>query len=303
MDSSRRAARSGFTLVELLVVIAIIGVLVSLLLPAVQAAREAARRSQCKNNLKQIGLAIHLHHDTTGRFPEGRDRRDQLGVSWAFNVLPYMEEQAVYESFVSGTRVDDPANADAMRTPIQIYACPSRRTAAADRNFDNDEAKPEVFAAAALGDYAANAGHDIETGMDENGRFSTSAVDKTEAGPIFSGSRIKARHVTDGLSQTLAVGERHLPPIQSDWDADMVHWEMGDTAFLAGDTPETIFAETGNGLAHGWSDDRNEEFGGPHPNVVQFVTLDGHVMGLETNVDEGVLRALSSIAGGEVSRR
>jgi prepilin-type N-terminal cleavage/methylation domain-containing protein len=95
-----RIARAGFTLVELLVVIAIIGMLVALLLPAIQAARESGRRSQCQNNLKQIGLAVQSHHDTRKQFPMGRNRFDQLAVSWAYYILPYMEETAIYNSYI-----------------------------------------------------------------------------------------------------------------------------------------------------------------------------------------------------------
>src|SRR3954449_906745 len=112
-----RATGTGFTLVEVLVVIAIIGILVAFLLPAIQAAREAARRNQCQNNLKQIGVAIQNHHDTRKVFPMGRNGIDQMAVSWAFFLLPYMEETAVYNSWDSKARVDDDKNANAMRTP------------------------------------------------------------------------------------------------------------------------------------------------------------------------------------------
>src|SRR5215475_8654036 len=105
-----RQAPPGFTLVELLVVIAIIGILVAFLLPAIQAAREAARRTQCQNNLKQIGLAVQSHHDTRKAFPMGRNRIDQFAVSWAFFLLPYMEETSIYNSWDGTARVDDPKN-------------------------------------------------------------------------------------------------------------------------------------------------------------------------------------------------
>jgi prepilin-type N-terminal cleavage/methylation domain-containing protein/prepilin-type processing-associated H-X9-DG protein len=303
MKSHQRVVRTAFTLVELLVVIAIIGILIALLLPAVQAAREAARRSQCQNNLKQIGLAIQLHHDTAGRFPMGRDRQDQYGVSWAFYLLPYIEEEAVFKSFVDGTRVDDPVNTAAMRTPIEIYACPSRRAAAADRNFDDDDGPPLVRSAATLGDYGANAGYDTQTGMDrDTGLLSSAPVDKAEAGPIFSGSRISARQVTDGLAATIAVGERHIPPIRSDEPEEMECFWQGDTAFLAGDTRQTILGDSANGLANGWDDPDNEKFGGPHTGVVQFVFLDGHVSAIQDGIDLSALKALSTIGGGEIVR-
>src|SRR6186997_3312302 len=110
--------RRGFTLVELLVVIAIIGILVAILLPAIQAAREASRRSHCMNNLKQIGLAVQMHIDSKKRLPTGRDGTDEKSLAWSYYLLPYMEENAVFESFRKGLRVDDPLNAQAMRTPI-----------------------------------------------------------------------------------------------------------------------------------------------------------------------------------------
>jgi len=305
MNAPTRPLSRGFTLVELLVVIAIIGILVALLLPAIQAAREAARRSECQNHLKQIALAIQLHHDSQQAFPMGRDRSDQYGTSWAFRLLPQLEEQAVYTSFVKTQRVDDPPNESAMRTPIDTYACPSRRRAAADRNFDNNDQDPLVLAAATLGDYAANAGHTINTGMEnldlDTDTFSSDPVDTTIAGPIYSGSRISARRVTDGLSTTLAVGERHIPPPDPAEPENKRQWKQGDTAFLAGDTRWTIFSGAEGGLASDDNDDpSNEKFGGPHPGVTLFAYLDGHVDAVANDVAIDHLKARSTIAGEEV---
>src|SRR5262245_58689459 len=121
---SRRAA---FTLVELLVVIAIIGILLALLLPAIQSAREAGRRTQCQNHLRQLALAVQLHHDARGYYPPGRlgttlhpGADGQYAVSRAFIVLPYLEQQAIFDSFVRDERVDDPVNATAMRSAIDV---------------------------------------------------------------------------------------------------------------------------------------------------------------------------------------
>jgi prepilin-type N-terminal cleavage/methylation domain-containing protein len=310
--------RNGFTLVELLVVISIIGVLVALLLPAIQAAREAARRSQCNNQLRQIGLAIQMHHDANGVFPAGRNRTDQFGISWAYTLLPYMEEQAIYDAFDNSQRVDSDANATAMRTPIPTYACPSRRSPAADRDFDNNDDPPLVTDAAVLGDYAANAGLEENTGMEAND-FSDGKIDLTLAGPIFSGSKIAARQVVDGLSKTLAVGEKHLRPVRQEWiDKGQAHYEQGDTCFLAGDNIQTIMRGTEDGLATTPTDNSDEAFGGLHPGVTLFVFLDGHTeaisedggtaIGVNPNEAQDIriddewlfLGALSTVAGSEV---
>ena len=132
-----RSVRRGFTLVELLVVIAIIGVLVALLLPAVQAAREAARRSQCTNNLKQIGLAIHNHHDTKGYMPPGTSQDQQpfgpaasnWGASWMVYILPFVEQGPLFDKLVigGGTGYGNGANGAVFGTNYQIkgFRCPS----------------------------------------------------------------------------------------------------------------------------------------------------------------------------------
>jgi prepilin-type N-terminal cleavage/methylation domain-containing protein len=309
MRHRRNFSRAAFTLVELLVVIAIIGVLVALLLPAIQAAREAARRSECLNHLKQIGLAIQYHHDALKRYPMGRNTNNQFGVSWAFSLLPFTEQQAVHDGYVVTARVDSAANTAAMRTPIAIYACSSRRAAAADRNFDNNDNPPVVRAAAALGDYAANAGLDMDTAM-VSGNIAARNINLAIAGPIFSGSRINARRVIDGQSSTLAVGERHIPPVRPEWLEPMIHYQQGDTAFLASDTRQTILCGTKRGLADGpddatpipAADGFEERFGGPHPGVTLFVFLDGHADAVFNSIDVDALKALSTIGGREVAR-
>ena len=144
--------RNGFTLVELLVVIAIIGVLIALLLPAVQASREASRRASCSNNLKQIGLALHMHHDTYKRLPAGWRGRDPgngephwfglPGWGWAAYTLPCLEQTAVYENLVHlDLPITDPANDDARVTPIKTFRCP---TDVGERTFDLQGGGPSV---------------------------------------------------------------------------------------------------------------------------------------------------------------
>ena len=292
----------GFTLVEILVVIAIIGILVAFLLPAIQAAREASRRSQCQNNLKQIGLAIQNHENTRKVFPMGRNGIDQKAVSWAFFILPYMEETAIYNSWNSSARVDDPSNANAMRTPIETYACPSRRRAAADRNFDNNNQPPIVLGAGTLADYSANAGLKLTIGMtsDEGSGGVLGGYRRIDAGPIFTGSHIGTRQVEDGLSKTIAIGERHLPPVPAATDDLMKDYVIGDTASIPGDTPHTTFRCAEDGLAINSDDPDRTKFGSSHSSgVVQCVFLDGHVRALHPDIEAAVLKALSTIGGGE----
>ena len=307
---------SGFTLVELLVVIAIIGVLIGLLLPAVQAAREAARRMSCTNNLKQVGLAIAGHEGVKKVFPKGRDTRSPGGVmegdpprfreaySWAFRLLPFMEQQSIFDSYVPTVPVYDPANATAMRSPVAGYYCPSRRAPASDRNFDNNNGQPPSggVGVAAGGDYAANAGayytFSSPDSYDGNEASDPRNVSKY-AGPIHTFSRIRPANVTDGLSKTFAVGERHIPPRQASWPEDMVHYRQGDTAFFAADTPTTQFRDTLRGLASAPDDTLERKFGSLHPGITNFLFLDGHVEAISNETSTSVLGLYSMIADGD----
>src|SRR5262245_3119326 len=150
--SRPRHWRGGFTLIELLVVIGILAVLMGLLLPAVQKVREAAARIQCNNHLKQIGLAIHNHHDQKGFFPTGgrtpwntdflASEPPQLGPGWMFQILPYIEQDNLFKRAVA---VGSAGFEEIRQTPIKIYNCPSRRPA--DRSISANNH--------ALNDYAA----------------------------------------------------------------------------------------------------------------------------------------------------
>ncbi len=295
----------GFTLVEVLVVIAIIGILIALLLPAVQAAREAARRTQCINNLKQIGLAIENHDSAKRAYPMGRDQTRQYGVSWAFQILSYMENEPLYKARKLDERVDSDENAMALRTPVSTFHCPSRRNAAADRDFDNDDDPTEKPAAGAGGDYAANPGKDIVYGIvpgaeGRDKRVQSLIIKRDEAGPMFTFSRIQSRQVTDGLSKTLAVGERHIPPLPAGVPAGKGHYMQGDTAFFSGDNCETIFAVADLGLANGRDDPSREKFGSAHTVTTHFVMLDCHVRPIDHSIDKQLLGYLSFIGDGHV---
>ncbi len=294
----------GFTLVELLVVIAIIATLVGLLLPAIQGARESARRMACSNNLRQVGVGIAAYEVARKVYPKGRAIRDGGGApaangsypeaySWSFRLLPYMEQDAVFKAYDRTAPVWDDKNAIAMRSPIPLFFCPSRRGPVQDRNFDNNTLPPVVTGKAAGGDYAASAGSFYNYATPAAG-----VADPRKAGPIHTFSAVKAAQVTDGQSKTFAVGERHLPPVDPTWPADLVHHRQGDPAFVAADTPQTQFRDVGQGLADGPEDKSTRKFGSRHPGVTQFVFLDGHVEPLELGTDREVLLWYAAIGDG-----
>ena len=290
----------GFTLVELLVVIAIIGILVALLLPALSSVRESARLTQCKNNLKQIGLAGLQYTETRRHYPMGRDDTRQHSVSWAFRLLPYLGEEATFDSFDKDFRVDADENAIAMRTPIVTFICPSRGNFTANRNFDNDDEPPTVTGVAAGGDYAACPGTDILYSGGVNG------LNVATAGAIHTNSRVRPTQVTDGASRTVMIGQRHtfdvndvkIDPTTEPWEQAL---QLGETAFFAGDNPDAIFATLWQGLpqqqqvgtAH-----KNSWFGGPHPDSTPFVYLDGHVLAISNDTPAAELAPLGTIGDG-----
>ena len=160
---SRTAARrrSGFSLIELLVVIAVISTLIGLLLPAVQKTREAASRVKCTNNLQQIGLACHLYENAHGRFPPSREEGE--GPSWAWNILPQLEQENLYRQWVPGVPLYNLANAEILKTPVPVYYCPSRRSPndRVDAGPIDQQIGPCVTALSipgSVGDYSAGIG-------------------------------------------------------------------------------------------------------------------------------------------------
>jgi prepilin-type N-terminal cleavage/methylation domain-containing protein/prepilin-type processing-associated H-X9-DG protein len=198
--------RSAFTLVELLVVIAIVGVLVSLLLPAVQAARESARRTSCQNNLKQIGLALLSHHDAQRRFPAGYQATvayldgatdTTAGWGWATLILPYLEEPAVYSLVNLRLPVEHAQNAAAIRTMISGYVCPSDFAPSGDlAPFAVVDDSGNAIATAAPSSYSACVGGDESAPTDASG-----------LGVFYRNSRTRMAEITDGTSTTILVGE------------------------------------------------------------------------------------------------
>ena len=200
--------RRGFTLVELLVVIAIIGILIALLLPAVQQAREAARRIQCTNNLKQLGVALHNYHDTFGSLPSGAIRKNGNSCwGWSALILPFVEQENMYDELgVTKGSPDDSHVANAtltenyMKTPLDAYLCPSDSGFSGSLNT-NRQVDSGDFSGTnltpAVSNYVGNFGHLTDTDAPLN-----------NTGLFFFNSKIKFRDVTDGLSNTVAVGER-----------------------------------------------------------------------------------------------
>ena len=230
----------GFTLVELLVVIAIIGVLVALLLPAVQAAREAARRSQCLNNLKQIGLGFQNYHSAHGHFTPGwtednvptrGDRGPNLG--WGFHLLPFVENVPLYEQFdqnqqaASGTPGDGVIeNIDLIGTPVENYRCPSANSPETESIAGQGgfyPAIPEYAISNYVGSGSScevcNTGHlpDLNNGIEvtapcfetnQSFPFPISLPRSRHNGVVYRNSDTALKKITDGSSNTFLAGER-----------------------------------------------------------------------------------------------
>ena len=213
-----RSPSRGFTLVELLVVIAIIGLLVALLLPAIQASREAARRSSCSNNLKQIGLALGSYESALKVYPPSRTSeflslwsplRLQNNHSWASIIMPYLEQGNLHESIDYSEPALAIANRQAAATIVKVYRCPSYT----GEPYSQFEEFTDAGALYAIGNYAA-------LGATTVGHLW--GVDLKPDGVMFPLSEIKPADVTDGLSQTVLIAESR--------EQDMRAWIDGRTA-------------------------------------------------------------------------
>ncbi|HEY3967382.1 MAG TPA: DUF1559 domain-containing protein [Planctomycetaceae bacterium] len=228
-----RNRRTGFTLIELLVVIAIIAVLVSLLLPAVQQAREAARRSQCKNNLKQIGLALHNYHDSCRVFPPGYvdfngnpnstpDNDLGPGWGWATFLLPHMDQGNIYNQINFNLGVGLGANAQISQTPLTAFQCASDGLQDPFPVYDSSFGTP--LTTVAHSNYVGcngwiecfgGAGGNPQPGPSADGLNGT--YGKAGAGLFYRNSKNSAANVTDGLSNTIFVGERSSNHAPATW--------------------------------------------------------------------------------------
>ncbi len=325
-----RRRHTGFTLVELLVVIAIIGILVALLLPAIQAAREAARRAECKNHLKNLGLAMLQHHDTFKHFPSGGwgwtwtgdpDRghgREQPG-GWAYSILPFIEEQAVYslggngdrDNDTTGTQKDDKAKQ--YGSVIPTFYCPSRRPAAKYQRdsalgFSSKNANAALVTDTGRIDYGANAGL-LKTAAGEKGIVqignAPGAVPIPDTyrwpynlnevqGIVFMGGEISIRKIEDGTSKTYMIAEKYL---KTDAYTEGTDYTDVEGAFTGNNddslrSPGLLPLQDQPGVAtnyRGW--------GSAHPGVWQVVMCDGSVDALSFDIELEVHCQSGSRAG------
>lgn len=315
VDQRARRPR-GFTLIELLVVIAIIAILIALLLPAVQQAREAARRTQCRNNMKNLGLAMHNYHDTHSVFPWGFDERETL---WHAMILPQIEQTSLYNTLI--WQETGPGNWDAVGSPntaacgtlIPVFRCPSMPVEA---HIDNTPAGT-VMPGRVPTSYRVSAGgnpmsDDVSTIPAGTPSWAVALEDKTCDGIFYGCSRTNLRDVTDGTTNTIMVGESYCDPKYTKNGQEMDYWQIGAPQignWVLGGTGGTEYTEglgsTGprinsrlDPLANGVI--MEIAFGSYHTGGAFFTMADGSVKFISENVDLPVYRGLGSRSGGEI---
>jgi prepilin-type N-terminal cleavage/methylation domain-containing protein/prepilin-type processing-associated H-X9-DG protein len=290
----------GFTLVELLVVIAVIGILIALLFPAVQAAREAARRGQCANNLKQIGVAMHNFVTANAdSFPPGR-YNTPYNYGWAVFVLPYIEQSALAQNFNRNANFYDPVNQPVVQTPLAIFQCPSVPTGA--RIFEmlnlppaNTPFNPPAYGTA--GDYFAC-----------YGAYDASYGTATQRTGIFQNDAVRPlAEILDGTSNTLLVFEQAGRPSQ---------WCNGTLVPGLNQVNGSwwgAWAAFNGPAVQGYDDSCTQSIGtcavncnngrgvyAFHPGGANVLMADGSVHLLQTTTSLNVLYALATLANGEV---
>jgi len=276
--------RAAFTLIELLVVIAVIGLLVALLLPTVQMAREAARRMQCANNLKQIGIAALLYEQDVGYFPPGctecgfslSSQYFEKRHAWSALLLPFLEQDAVWQQLDTSLKFDAEENRPATTTVVATYLCPSTVRRMNDRRDDfagdidqtNRVLRGEGMACT---DYGGNFGRDAR------------APDGNGSGMLIFNRPLRSAEITDGLSNTWIVGEA-----TGRGSAANAGWANGRNIFDTTTHPNNESQRRANEL---FSD---------HPGGVNVVFCDGSVKFLAEQIDLTVLFGLCTRAGSEV---
>jgi prepilin-type N-terminal cleavage/methylation domain-containing protein/prepilin-type processing-associated H-X9-DG protein len=309
--------RSAFTLIELLVVIAIIGVLIALLLPAVQMARESASRTQCGNNLKQIGVAFHNYHEANYSLPAGiiSPTGPQAGPhtkwSWMAQLLPYVEQESLYDQATAWSRAGNPIynppnNNPGVAAPVNTWHCPSDpRNPIFEDTFD----WPGQTVAIGLTSYLG-----VSSGS------SADVTIKAYTGCLYKDSNVRFEQITDGLSNTIVVGERPADPALNfgwwfaggGWDSaysgtgDVVlgaretsyaGWVNTQTAYTLDEGPCTA-SSTGlqPGTVSGGCD--QVHFWSLHTGGANFLLADGSVR-LVLYSGNAVLPQMATINGGE----
>ncbi len=311
--------QGAFTLVELLVVIAIIGILVALLLPAIQAAREAARRSQCQNHLKQIGMAWLNHESSHRHLPTGGwgfywvgDPDRGFGIEqpggWIYNVLPFIEYGDLH-GMGAGKALADKKNDAAIvnRTPLSFMNCPSRRPPGLYLNTGVGLANASFNSHVARCDYAGNVGdqpnHPLDTGTGGSGPSSYNNAATYDWGDIashtgicFRRSKIAFRQITDGTSKTFMVGEKYLSPGLYDTGTDLADNNTMYAGYENDSLRTTFYPPMRDTL--NFSD--KWRFGSNHAQVMNFAYCDGSVQTVSTDIDPLAYRSFGSRAGGEV---
>lgn len=323
--------RNAFTLVELLVVIAIIGILISMLLPAVQQVREAARRTACKNNLRQLALALHNYESALMQFPPGYayvlgteyastgypvslGDANHLGQAWGAFVLPQIEQGNLHSQLDFRLPGFDAANLDGREEHIDVFICPTDIWSVDNFVVRDENVTPvEQYAAAS---YCANWGPAsgvVETPGDSSDDWNLDATPDSSEGPFFRNSKTRFANITDGTSSTLALGERTNGPIL-DFDGQPIgappHPNFENVWFAAIrdiDAPDddhghmVLFdAEYAPNRAFGAGTGADRGISAPHDGLAQFAFLDGSVHTISEGIDIETYRALASMRGGEV---
>lgn len=284
---SKHSSNRGFTLIELLVVIAIIAILIALLLPAVQQAREAARRSQCKNNLKQMGIALHNYHETFRILPPGfnvdlvvaNTSTGNGGLGWSGSILPGIDQANVYNTIDFNADWGTGANEEACATYISVYRCPSDITVD-HRNHDGIDARvPTSYLAC----FSGTRGSDSQTNVtDADGTF-------------FLNSSIRLRDITDGTTNTIGIGE-----CVNDFDAFKDHFYIGSTSVGGWDGAPREYSEYVASTDVPMNTTNEVAFGSLHTGGAHFMLLDGSVRFLSENMSRQIYSYLGSRADGEV---
>jgi prepilin-type N-terminal cleavage/methylation domain-containing protein len=312
MFRHRRHSRAGFTLIELLVVIAIIAILLALLLPAVQRVREAANRTRCANNLKQIGLAFHQFHATYGYLPSSRiwhdDAASKSWAAWTVQIMPFIEQDALYRQW-DLSRTYYQQTAVAQQTPVPPYFCPSRISTLKLSIANAQDRLNGVFYPGALIDYAVCSGDRLPYGGLLDDPTADGAI--IEGNPTFDpqGNLVSWRgrtsfaSITDGLTNTFFVGEKHVIPSKFGIaTVDHAGYHGGHSAprniaRVAG--PEFPLAPNPYAVV-GSADDDERVFGSAHPGVTQFLFGDGSVKAVGVGLSPDVLRLLAVRNDGQV---